>query len=65
MVPQVALAYSVSWSAVDVRTPQLGGQQMAPAENVERQVAIAVVIAVEEPTLLLPCSGSSVNQDQG
>jgi hypothetical protein len=22
--------------AVDVRTPQLGGQQMAPAENVER-----------------------------
>ena len=26
---------------------------MAPAEHVERQVAVAVVIAVEEPPLLL------------
>ena len=39
--------------SVDVRAPQLGGQQMAPAEHVERQVAVAVVIAVEEPPLLL------------
>ena len=39
---------------VDVRTPQFGGQQMAPAEHVERQVAVAVVIAVEEPPLLSP-----------
>ena len=38
---------------VDVRAPQLGGQQMAAAEDVERQVAVAVVIAVEEPALLL------------
>ena len=33
--------------------PQLGGQQMPPAEHVERQVAVAVVVAVEEPALLL------------
>ena len=39
--------------SVDVRAPQLGGQQMAAAEHVERQVAVAVVIAVEEPPLLL------------
>jgi hypothetical protein len=38
---------------VDRRAPQLGGQQMAAAEHVERQVAVAVVITVEEPPLLL------------
>ena len=38
---------------VDARAPQLGVQQMASAEHVERQIAVAVVIAVEEPPLLL------------
>ena len=33
--------------------PELGRQQMAAAEDVERQVAVAVVIAVEEPPLLM------------
>ncbi len=42
---------------VDVGAPQLGGQQMAPAEHVERQVAVAVVIAMEEPPLLLAMHG--------
>ena len=32
---------------------QLGGEQMPAAEDVERQVAIAVVVAVEVPALLL------------
>ena len=38
---------------VDVGAPQLGRQQMPAAEHVERQIAVAVVIAVEEPPLLL------------
>ena len=38
---------------VDVGAPQLGHQQMTAAEHVERQIAVAVVIAVEEPPLLL------------
>src|SRR5205807_9955364 len=38
---------------IQVRRPQLGEQQMLPAEHVERQIAVAVVIAVEEPSLLL------------
>ena len=38
---------------VQVGTPQLGDEQMAAAEHVERQVAVAIVIAVEEPPLLL------------
>ena len=38
---------------VDVGAPQLGHQQMAAAEHVERQIAVAIVIAVEEPPLLL------------
>ena len=33
--------------------PQLGRQQMPAAEHVERQIAVAVVIAVEEPALLV------------
>ena len=39
---------------VDVRAPQLRRQQVAAAEHIERQVAVAVVIAVEEPPLLAP-----------
>ena len=38
---------------VDVGAPQLGHQQMTAAEHVERQIAVAIVIAVEEPPFLL------------
>ena len=33
--------------------PQLGRQQVPAAEHVQRQVAVAVVVAVEEPALLM------------
>ena len=39
---------------VDARAPQLRGQQMPSAEYIKRQVAIAIIIPVEEPSLLLP-----------
>jgi hypothetical protein len=39
---------------VEIGAPQLGRQQMPAAENVQRQVAIAVVVAVKEPPLLMP-----------
>ena len=39
---------------VDVGAAQLGRQQMPAAEDVERQIAVAVVIAVEEAPLLMP-----------
>ena len=38
--------------SIDVRSPQFGRQQMLAAEDVERQVAEAVVIAVEKPPFL-------------
>ena len=38
---------------VDVRAPELRCQQMPAAEHVERQVTPAVVVAVEEPALLV------------
>ena len=38
---------------VDVRAPQLCGQQMPTAEHIKRQITVAIVIAVEEPPLLL------------
>jgi hypothetical protein len=37
---------------VHVGTPQLGDEQVPTTEHVERQVAVAAVIALEEPTLL-------------
>ena len=40
-------------AAVDVRRPEPGRQQMPAAEHIERQIAVAVVIAVEEPALLM------------
>ena len=40
-------------AAVDVRRPELGRQQMPAAEHIERQIAVAVVIAVEEPAFLM------------
>ena len=38
---------------VDVGAPELGGEQMPAAEDVQRQVAVAVVVAVEEAALLV------------
>src|SRR5271169_5662080 len=38
---------------VDVRAAQLGRQQMPPAEHVKRQIAVAVIVAVEETALLM------------
>src|SRR6266699_3595706 len=38
---------------IHVGAPQLGDQQVTAAEHVERQIAVAVVVAVEEPPLLL------------
>ena len=38
---------------VDVGTPQLGGQQVTAAEDVQRQVAVTVVVAVEEAPFLV------------
>ena len=40
-------------AAVDVRRPELGRQQMPAAEHIERQVAVAIVIAVKEPAFLM------------
>ena len=39
--------------AVDVGAPQLGRQQVPPAGHVQRQIAVVVVVAVEEPPLLM------------
>ena len=41
-------------TGVDVGTAQFGRQQVPAAEDVKWQIAIAIVIAVEEPTLLMP-----------
>ena len=41
-------------TGVDVGGAQLGRQQVAAAEHVQRQIAVAVVIAVEEASLLVP-----------
>jgi hypothetical protein len=40
-------------TSVDVRRAELRRQQVIPAEHVQRQVAVRVVIAVEEPAFLL------------
>src|SRR5215469_15309101 len=37
---------------IHARAPQLRCQQMPPAENVKRQITVAVIIAVKEPALL-------------
>ena len=42
-----------SGGGVDVGAPELGRQQMPAAEDVERQVAVAVVVAVEKAPLLV------------
>ncbi len=43
-----------SGAGVDVRLPQLGREQVIAAEHVKRQIAVAVVVAVEQATLLRP-----------
>ena len=42
---------------IDLRAPELGRPQMPAAEHVQRQIAIAIVVAVEEPALLMPMQG--------
>src|SRR5262245_34277354 len=39
---------------IDVGAALLGRQQMRPTEDVQRQIAVAVVIAVKEAPLLVP-----------
>lgn len=41
-------------AGVDIGGAQLGRQQMPAAEHVQRQIAVAVVIAVKEAALLMP-----------
>ncbi len=41
-------------AGVTIRPPQLCRQEMVAAENVERQIAVAIVVTVEEPPLLTP-----------
>src|SRR5437763_17062700 len=41
-------------TGVDVGRAQFGGQQMPAAEHIERQIAVVVVIAVEETLFLMP-----------
>jgi hypothetical protein len=41
----------------DVRGPQPGREEMPTTEHVERHIAVAAVIAVEEPALLLTVQG--------
>ena len=40
------------FGAVDVRRPQIAHQQLIAAEHIERQEAVAIVVAVKEPSLL-------------
>ena len=42
---------------VDVRAPQLGGEQMPTAEHVQRQIAEAIVVAVKELPFLMTVQG--------
>jgi hypothetical protein len=39
---------------VDVRATQLRAQQMLTREDVQRQVTITIVVAVKEPSFLMP-----------
>ena len=43
---------------VDVGRPQLGAEQVPPPEHEQRQIAVAVVIAVEEAALLVAVQGT-------
>ena len=56
-------------AGIDVGGPQLGAEQMVAAEDGQRQVAVAVVIAVEEEALLVPVQrvigGIEIQHDLG
>ena len=41
-------------AGIDIRPAQFGGQQMTATEDVERQIAVAVVIAMKKAPLLMP-----------
>src|SRR6185295_3858475 len=43
---------------IDVGATQLGCQQMAAAEDIKRQIAVAVVVAMEKSSLLMPVQGA-------
>ncbi len=47
------IAHAV-FGRVDVAAAQIRHQQLVAAEDVQRQEAVAIVVAVEEPALLLP-----------
>ena len=42
---------------VDVRAPQLGREQLAAAEHVQRQLAVAIIVPVNEAALLMAVQG--------
>src|SRR4051812_10847422 len=39
---------------IDVGAAQLGGQEMPAAEHVKRQVAVAIIVAMEKAAFLMP-----------
>jgi len=41
-------------AGIDIRPAQFGDQQMTATEDIERQIAVAVVIAVKKAPLLMP-----------
>ena len=43
--------------SVDVGAPQFGREQVPAAEDVERQIAEAIVVAMKEPAFLMPVQG--------
>jgi hypothetical protein len=45
---------NTSGTGVDIRGPQPRTQQLVSAENVQRQIAVVVVVAMEEARFLLP-----------
>ena len=46
--------FPAAGGSIEVRGPQARAQQMLPAENVQRQIAVVPVVAVKEPPLLVP-----------
>ena len=41
-------------AGVDVGAPQLGNQKMPAAEDIQRQIAVAIIVAMEEAPFLVP-----------
>src|SRR6185295_18528525 len=46
--------FQCSFGWIDLRASQLSTEQKLSAEDVQRQITIAVVVAVEEPAFLMP-----------